>query len=331
MHPPLSIALHGFTRAEKAALALYLERNLPPEYRLVEGAAQLPIVNLDSPEGERLWQWVAGQEGLPSIVLSLRQRQLPRAHWLSRPLQLPALLGLVARLAPQAGPAETAARRWYSGAADAHYRDPAVRAELFYDPEVYFQGALRRALDWARESGQAIRLRGGGMCLVVQADGRRVATVQRDAQLVRLGFLKGEAFELAAGDGLPDDARLLAADDLLWRLAIWTARGRVPLGTALEAPVGLRGWPNFTRLQRPPHAMRIIAQWQARPLPLLDTAQLLAVPCRAVFSVYSGCAALGLVERAAGCSEARADEAPALPARLLNALLGRLRLLGQGS
>ncbi|WP_437881378.1 hypothetical protein [Pseudomonas sp. LRF_L74] len=327
MHTPLSIALHGFAAAEKAAITHYLKRRLPHSMRVVEADAQLPIVNLDSHEGEGTWQRVAGRQGLPSIVLSMKERRLPLAHWLSRPLELVALVALVEHLSMQrkAVPAlaDSALRLRYSAASDDRYHDPALRDELFYAPQEYFQGDLARALGLAAEDGRALRIEGGGMGLTVCAGGRQVSSAYRDSQLARLSFLRSEDCLLRPCPEVPSDERLQAADALLWRLAIRTARGRVPHGTSLDEPVGLRRWPNFTRLQRPPHALRIVAQWQVRPLGLLATAQALDVPCHAVFSIYSGCWALGLLQ--APTSEAVAQPVASLPARIFTALLGRLR------
>ena len=62
------------------------------------------------------------------------------------------------------------------------------------------------------------------------------------------------------------------AEDMLWHLAIWTAR-----------------------IGQPAEAMGVVGLWHKRPTTLLATAKQLGLPCHVVFSVYSACHALGLV------------------------------------
>ena len=59
-------------------------------------------------------------------------------------------------------------------------------------------------------------------------------------------------------------------DALLWKVALWTARGRVPLGTPLDQPVYLKHWPDLNALTPLPQALRMAALWLNHPLPLLD-------------------------------------------------------------
>lgn len=84
-------------------------------------------------------------------------------------------------------------------------------------------------------------------------------------------------------------------ENFLWLAALAAARGRVPVGTDLHAPVGLKHWPNFTRLEPIPHAMRIAALWLEQPTGLLETAARLHIPQRYVFAFYSAAHAIGLV------------------------------------
>lgn len=84
-------------------------------------------------------------------------------------------------------------------------------------------------------------------------------------------------------------------DAVLWRLAALTARGRLPAGTDPERTLHLRSWPNFTRLAPLPNALRIAALWSARGASLVETAELLDIPQRHVFTFFNAAAALDLV------------------------------------
>ena len=83
-------------------------------------------------------------------------------------------------------------------------------------------------------------------------------------------------------------------ENFLWRVALWTARGRIPKGTDLHKDVILLHWPNFTRLVVTPYALKISALWITQPHSLLETARVLNIPQRYVFAFYSAAHALKL-------------------------------------
>ena len=84
---------------------------------------------------------------------------------------------------------------------------------------------------------------------------------------------------------------------MLWKLALWSSRGRVSKGTSLSAPVRLRAWPNLPRLMTVPHSLRIAALWVKQPTSLMDTAPKLGIPYRYVFAFYCACNTFDLVEQ----------------------------------
>lgn len=84
-------------------------------------------------------------------------------------------------------------------------------------------------------------------------------------------------------------------DARLWRVGLETAQGRLPKGTDVKKTIYLKHWPNLTRIQMTPHAMRIAALWATRGASLLDTAEMLKVPQRHVFAFYNAAFALDLV------------------------------------
>jgi len=83
-------------------------------------------------------------------------------------------------------------------------------------------------------------------------------------------------------------------DNFLWKMALWTARGKIPKGTDLSKDVVLVNWPNFTRLVLTPHALEISALWIANPYSLIDTAKMLNLPQRYVFAFFSAACAIKL-------------------------------------
>jgi hypothetical protein len=93
---------------------------------------------------------------------------------------------------------------------------------------------------------------------------------------------------------LTDKLTAQPLDNFLWKMALWTARGRVPKGTDLLKNVVLVHWPNFTRLIVTPHALEISALWIAQPHSLVETAKVLDIPQRYVFAFFSAACAIKL-------------------------------------
>lgn len=86
---------------------------------------------------------------------------------------------------------------------------------------------------------------------------------------------------------LPHYHRLPRFDAMLWKLALQTSLGRLPQDTDLKQELFLKAWPNMTRFQPTPHAMRIAALWANHGATLLETIQKLDIPQRYVFAFYN--------------------------------------------
>jgi hypothetical protein len=98
--------------------------------------------------------------------------------------------------------------------------------------------------------------------------------------------------EFLEGDYLSNEP----IEAFLWKIALWTSYGRVVTGTNLDTWVRLMQWPNFTRLVTIPQFMRIASYWSKEGASLLQTASALGLPQRYVFSFFSACQVLQLVE-----------------------------------
>jgi hypothetical protein len=131
-------------------------------------------------------------------------------------------------------------------------------------------------------------------------DGRRVLQQFSDSQLRTLSVIPIANTNLTISvlnDHMPVERNGHSVTDseaLVWKTALWASRGRVPVGICLDTPVFIRRWPNLTRLQLFPHALRIAALWSQQPHSLLATAQALKIPQRHVFGFFSAANALGL-------------------------------------
>ncbi|HIE01631.1 MAG TPA: hypothetical protein EYP59_15295 [Thiotrichaceae bacterium] len=116
-------------------------------------------------------------------------------------------------------------------------------------------------------------------------------------------------------------------DEFLWRVALWTSRGRIAKGTDLSKKIVLLHWPNFTRLVVTPYALRISALWIAQPHSLLETTKILNIPQRYVFSFFSAASALQLafVDRRTEQRSSQSTPSNNTKHGLFKRLLARLR------
>jgi hypothetical protein len=184
------------------------------------------------------------------------------------------------------------------------YLDVTRRAELFGDWAQSMAGIFREAMRLTKDGG-IVQLMGIGShpFYVGAADNfvsttmpesflRSVCVRSSDSTQVKLVFVDKTPTEI----GESEDRRLRRTDNMLWKLALWGSRGRVPRGTSLDAPVRLRAWPNIPRLMTVPHSLRIAALWVSQPTSLFETARKLNVPHRYVFSFFCACQAFDLIE-----------------------------------
>jgi len=83
------------------------------------------------------------------------------------------------------------------------------------------------------------------------------------------------------------------AQTLIWKVAIWTARGRLFNGMDPEKNMQLSTRPDFVRFLPLPSGEEISEVWAGHSLSALDVVRILDVPQRVVFSFMSGAYSLG--------------------------------------
>lgn len=194
--------------------------------------------------------------------------------------------------------------------------DPAVVESLSYDADGHLPMWLEKAIAHSLEHG-AICLRvQDRTCLEVDATNNQcdvVVSLEELSELCsapieenRISFVS----EMIEMPGAAQQRQRLSLDALRWRLALLTYRGRLPKGTPLQTRIHLRHWPNVTRLDETPNAMRIAALWVAHPMSLERIAEALVIPQRDVFAFYAGISAIRLVNVAKRASDQLVETAP---------------------
>jgi hypothetical protein len=184
--------------------------------------------------------------------------------------------------------------------------DPNQQLLASYNPKDYYQGFVQSAYKVALTQKRSIRLNSGWKPLIILPHSREIWL---DADDKMLRAFAGVSVNAKAVSLAPVDPHSLTSevqvekiqemDAFLWKLAIWSSKGRYPQTIDVNSPVYLKRWPNFTRYIVTPHALRISALLVGRgPQTLLNIAALLKIELRYVYVFISAVYALGLAGQA---------------------------------
>ncbi len=214
--------------------------------------------------------------------------------------------------------------------------DPAQIDQARFSPGDYLLGSVYHAITVARHKKQALQVDASWRPLLIFPHSHEIWLDASDHQLRAFASLKISRTSESKVRVLPvnlQQTKVNQASDkfqdeesFLWKLAIWTSKGRYPEQIDPAKPVVLKHWPNFTRLVITPHALRITALLMQQPQSMLDVARTLNIGPQYVFVFISGCQALNLVaqiERKYGPEETPKKKIKS--SGLLNKLLNKLR------
>ncbi len=192
-------------------------------------------------------------------------------------------------------------------AEDVNLRSPADKNTVFFKLEEYFVGVLRQAYLKAKQEHQPVIIRGlwHPITLFPETNQIYIEISERQIKSISAVTLKASSINtdeitievLSAKAALlqcPQHKYYYSLDGLMWKLALWTARGRFPQELPLDSPLYLLGWPNLTRLVEIPESMRICACWVPHPRTILNLTDLLAIPQRYIFSLITATYVLGM-------------------------------------
>ncbi len=113
-------------------------------------------------------------------------------------------------------------------------------------------------------------------------------------------------------------------ESFIWTSSLLTSRGRVPSTLDCETQYLLKHWPNFTRIENFPFAMKIAARWQKKPYKLSEIAREMDIPIRYVIAFYNGVLGLSLFETKQSKIEQKINIQPPKNKGLIARLFGRL-------
>ncbi|OUS15092.1 hypothetical protein A9Q88_10975 [Gammaproteobacteria bacterium 50_400_T64] len=184
--------------------------------------------------------------------------------------------------------------------------------KVTYHPKKMFQGAVIEGYHIAKQNNCAIQVTALGISIIIDPSNSKVYTTTPErifrpiclletnnkAQFKHLGVehLKDKVSHFQSNKDTDDNCSDI--DTFLWKITLWSSRGRIPEDTDLSVPVYLAHWPNLTRLDNIPHAPRIAALLISAPDTLCHVAEKLQIPQRYVFGFYSAAHTLNLSSNA---------------------------------
>ncbi len=218
--------------------------------------------------------------------------------------------------------------------ADIDFDDPNQLNQASFSPKNYFFYYVYNAIKVAHQKGMVLEINAGWKPLIIFPHSREIWIDATDHQLRAFARLKitssGEnkiTFSPVNVKDLPNDkqdGKFQSEESLLWKLALWTSKGRYPTNIDPKKTILLKHWPNLTRLVIPPHALRICALLIKQPQSMLDVAKSLNIGPQYVFVFITACSALNLVTQV--------DQAPVVKnmpleknSGLLSKILSKLR------
>ncbi len=220
------------------------------------------------------------------------------------------------------------------------FSDPEQALKASYSPKGYFLGYVQSALKVCKAKGRILQLNSGWKPLIVFPHSQEIWLDVEDKQLrafagVTISKNGAKAMSLTAIDQSNFDMKekmegFFDSDHFLWKLAIWTSKGRFPDTIDISKPVYLKQWPNFTRLVVTPHAMQIAALLIRGPRTAMSIADALNIKPQYVFVFISAANVLGIVGQARrqvdeliSPSEVKATKSKGLLSRVLDRLRGK--------
>lgn len=165
-----------------------------------------------------------------------------------------------------------------------------------FDPADGLLGVIRRIVTAGQPTNVAVP--GLGELCVLPSLGEYVSRLSRDQMRAFCQRAAGDFVTRRLGEG--ETEQLVRSrqpgrniDELLWHSALYGSKGRLIKGCRRDDVVLLRVWPNLTRVDATPNAVRIAALLTRYPTTVSLGYRLLKVPAEEMNTFYSAAHAAG--------------------------------------
>lgn len=191
---------------------------------------------------------------------------------------------------------------------DIDIENPHAVMRVLFDKKYLLLGSIQRGISRAKHSNKMLELTNFGHNFIIDPQTNSLFTFVSESVLRPLCLMSieevsdikvikngrnSEIFQAMTTDANVEITEW-SFDEILWKMALWSGRGKLPRDTDLSLPVTLSHWPNLTRLQVFPHALEIAAIMSQKPIRLTDIAAQLGIEQRYVFSFYTAANTIGI-------------------------------------
>ena len=218
---------------------------------------------------------------------------------------------------------------------DANYTDT---KHIYYDDENTLLAPLKKAVQVARQEKCGVELSGastsicifpGGEEIYIELDDRVfrhfcIMPLSKGVNLQRTDVSKLQSQNMLA----KNTEHIHPAESIIWKIALWTSRGRLPKDIKIDQAIKMQFWPDLTRLQITPYALRITSLWIGQSLSPLQVARFLEIPLRYVFAVASAAHSLEAISFENDDNRSVSIDSGRSSPNLFNNILRRLRIRG---
>lgn len=329
----IGIAILGMDRRSADVLRSTFDRKMSGICNLVKlHECDAVIIDLDCNNFGELWQQVRQDDpDLPVIVLSTRPQNIKGTLYLRKPFSVSSFTGLLKLLFAarfhSADPVQSGLGHSQNKATRSSSQQtganpmivPQVDAEgEFFDPRQFAIYHIKQAWQSCNSQNPFKLIEcWNNKSIVINALDNTISTDFQHGSLRALGLvhvdqeqhkINVKSVKQSYVENLEGVSNVYSIDVFLWKLGLLTARGRIPFLLDdqhvfdLESIVYIRQWPNFTRLDGFPAALRITAMWIQHPCSLASLSTLLGVKQALVNNLFSAayfCGVAGLAVRQA--------------------------------
>lgn len=363
LNAPTKVALYGFNERNESMMRQLFAGARWRDCQLVDdGTADFVIVELDTPNPVRTWD--AFRSAFPNtlaLVLSLQEQSKTNALFLQKPMNMAKLrqsvdeikdylaesvqasvaTNVVSGVKPKPTAQSAASKmatevdnQLFGDVKDINLDDPKARKARVYNPNHYFLGELKKAVIQAKESQVPLEITGSLYgenlpgSIRINPNTKCVEVTLKDIMLRAMSIVRldsGQITVVTKESHKPlANATTMSTKILLWKVALWTARGRLTSNIGFEQKVSLHNWPNITCYMEVPYALQLTAALVAAPYTPVELCQKLGIPQRFVFSYLSAVNANELLSFGAAQAQNNQVETKRPLRRFLSKVLERL-------
>jgi hypothetical protein len=180
---------------------------------------------------------------------------------------------------------------------DIDMSDDAAVAGIWLNTDNKLLGYLKSAISQQTTAQTSICLSAGdGLNIFISPYARKVAVAGENVNLSDIARQEFSNRKISLSENVMPGKNVLfqlEMEAFLWKLALYTYRGYLPEGINVNKPVYLKYWPNLTRLEPTPNAMRIASLLCRQPVALAFIVRILNIPQRHVFNFFAAANAIG--------------------------------------